>query len=274
MQQHTHPRGGIGAVFPYKRLTWAVGAALMASGAIAAPSMAAEPPAIGHEVISFPSRDFVSAAGYVQGVPARVQVRRRDASGALRVVSQSTAVMPQDDPSTPEFDGLVEVNHPGGGCWVNVTPDIRPGDKVRVFQRQDDPTTDVNNPILLSDDTTTTAAVQITARPFLKPGTNNVVRIEGTAQRLDAQGNRIAQQIPLAQLEHRLITASDDRFRLNNRRDVRAPGNGTRGYFVPGSTTDFRWFAEYKFSTTTGDIDRALKRAESRILWLGRRPAD
>jgi hypothetical protein len=254
-----------------RRVTLAAAAAVMASAAFASSAPAAEPPAIGHEVISFPSRDFVSAAGYVQGVPARVQVRRRDASGVLRVVSQSTAVMPQDDPSTAGFDGIVEVNHPGGGCWVGVTPDIRPGDKVRVFQREDDPTTDVNDPIFLADDTTSTAAVKIAGRPFIKPGTTNVVRVEGTAQRMDAQGNLLAAQIPLAQLEHRFIAGSANRFVINGRRDLRAPGNGTRAYMTPGSTTDFRWFAEYRLSGT--DIQRALN-SESRIMWLGRVPAN
>src|ERR687890_2678975 len=127
----------------------AVGAVgtLLASAAIATPGMAAEPPAAGHEVISFPQRDFVSASGYTPGVPAYVQVIR-----AGHVVATSTPVV-------PGLDGVVEVNHPGGGCWDTVTPDIRPGDKVRVYQ--DDPAA-AAEATQINDDTTTTAAVTAT----------------------------------------------------------------------------------------------------------------
>jgi uncharacterized membrane protein len=48
-----------------RKLAFGALGTLLASAAVAAPAMAAEPPAAGHEVISFPQRDFVSAAGYV-----------------------------------------------------------------------------------------------------------------------------------------------------------------------------------------------------------------
>ncbi|MFL6135311.1 MAG: hypothetical protein ACJ72A_21080, partial [Nocardioidaceae bacterium] len=117
---------------------WALGAAgtLVASGLAAAPALAAEPPAPGHQIISFPQRDFVSATGYVMGVDAYVEVIRGGVPIAI-----STPVQPQDDPATAVVEGLVEVNHPGGGCWSTTTgtPDIKPGDKIRVFQEQQDP---------------------------------------------------------------------------------------------------------------------------------------
>ena len=86
------------------------GGTLLASAIVAIPalpSMAAEPPAPGHEIISFPQRDFVSATGFVQGVDAYVQVIRGGVPIAI-----STPVQPEDDPATAGFDGLVEVNHP------------------------------------------------------------------------------------------------------------------------------------------------------------------
>jgi hypothetical protein len=266
---HIHLRAE-GARRAVRRTTALVAGALVAPAALAVPAMAAEPPALGHEVISFPSRDFVSATGYTKDVPAIVQVRRRNpATGLLEEVSRSTRILPQDDPSTPGFDGLVEVNHPGGGCWQNVTPDIRPGDKVRVFQRADDPTTDVFDPIFVSDDQTTTAYVR-TNRPQ-RVGTSLTVTMTGTAQRFDAAGRPLAAQVPLAQLEARLISGKD-RFATNGRRDLRAPGNGTIRYTVPGSTTDFTWTATFTLKTAD-DVTRALA-AEARILWLGRTPAN
>src|SRR3954447_3817126 len=159
---------------------WALGAAgtLVASGLAAAPALAAEPPAPGHQVISFPQRDFVSATGYVQGVDAYVEVLRGGAPIAI-----STPVQPQDDPATTGFDGIVEVNHPGGGCWSTTTgtPDIKPGDKIRVFQEQQDPSS-AGAMISVADDTTTTAAVT-TGKPIVAGLT---VTVKGTAQTLDA----------------------------------------------------------------------------------------
>ena len=241
-----------------------------ACAATAAPAMAAEPPALGHQVISFPARDFVSATGYAQGVPAVVQVTRKDpATGKQALVAQSTSVMPQDDPGTPGFDGLVEVNHPGGGCWTNITPDIRAGDKIRITQRDSAGT-------VISDDITTTAFVTV-GRPEVKAGTSDVVVIKGTAQSMTpSTGTPLAKQIPLAQIEQRLISSKDP-FAVNGRRDLRAPGsatggNGTLKYDVPNSTTNFDWTATYTLSDPA-DVQRALA-AESRILWLGRVPAN
>src|SRR4051812_15759970 len=87
------------------------------------------PPAAPHSVLVFPQRDFVSASGYADGQTVSVQVIHPD--GTVR--STARGLLPQDDPSTPQFDGIVEVNHPGGYCWDVFTPDIRPGDKVRVI---------------------------------------------------------------------------------------------------------------------------------------------
>src|SRR3954464_10915866 len=180
-----------------RRLALGATAALLGSAAVAAPAIAAEPPAPGHQIISFPPRDLVSATGYVQGVDAYVQVIRGGDTIAI-----STPVQPVDDPGTAGFDGLVEVNHPGGGCWSTATgtPDIQPGDKIRVFQEQQDPTS-AGALISVADDTTTTAGFT-TGKPI---GAGLTVTVKGTAQTVDAAGNPKGAQIPLAQIEQRLI---------------------------------------------------------------------
>jgi hypothetical protein len=235
--------------------------ALLASGLVAAaPTLAAEPPVAGHEVISFPQRDFVSAAGYVQGVDAYVEVIRGGVPIAI-----STPIQPEDDPATTGFDGIVEVNHPGGGCWSTATgtPNIQPGDKVRVFQEQDDPSTPgIVDVISVADDTTTTASVT-TGRPVVSGLT---VTVKGTAQTLDAAGNPTGVQIPLAQIEQRLINR--DRFAYNGRRDLRAPRDGTLRYDAAGS---INWTATYTLKSST-DVAR-VNSSEARVLWLGRNPA-
>lgn len=241
----------------------AAGALLVSgvAGVAGMPAQAAEPPARGHEVISFPQRDFVSASGYVKGVDAYVEVIRGGVPIAI-----STPIQPVDDPATTAFDGIVEVNHPGGGCWSTVTgtPDIQPGDKVRVFQEQDDPATPgVVDVISVADDTTTTAAVSIVGETEV---TGLTVKIHGTAQTLDANGVPTGTQIPLDQIEQRLINRN--KFAFNGRRDLRAPRDGTLSY---DSATSINWTATYTLKTTD-DVPK-VKAAEVRVLWLGRNPA-
>jgi hypothetical protein len=240
---------------------WGIGAAgtLLVSGIVAAPSMAAEPPVRGHQIISFPQRDFVSATGYVMGVDAYVEVIRGGVPIAI-----STPIQPEDDPLTSTVEGLVEVNHPGGGCWSTVTgtPDIKPGDKVRVFQEQDDPTTaGVVDMIPVADDTTTTASVTA-GRPVVNGLT---VTVKGTAQTLTAAGAPTGTQIPLDQIEQRLINKS--KFSFNGRRDLRAPRDGTLRY---DSATGINWTATYTLKDAT-DVAK-VNASESRVLWLGSNP--
>src|SRR4051794_2765802 len=238
---------------------WALGAAgtLVASGLAAAPALAAEPPAPGHQIISFPQRDFVSATGYVMGVDAYVEVIRGGVPIAI-----STPVQPQDDPATSVVEGLVEVNHPGGGCWSTTTgtPDIKPGDKIRVFQEQQDPSS-AGAVISVADDTTTTAAVTA-GRPVVSGLT---VTVKGTAQGLDGAGVPTGKQIPLDQIEQRLI--NKDKFGFNGRRDLRAPRDGSLQYDSATATT---WTATYTLKSTA-DVPK-VNAAESRVLWLGSNP--
>src|SRR3954453_963651 len=87
---------------------------LLLSGIVAGggpPSVAAEPPQAGHEVISFPQRDFVSAAGYVQGVDAYVQVIRGGVPIAI-----STPVTPETTPTRPGSTASWRSTTPAAGA--------------------------------------------------------------------------------------------------------------------------------------------------------------
>ena len=95
------------------------------------PTVVNEPPIDGRSVDVFTNRDFVSGLGYAQDSLVDVEVWR---DGVLAGFANDIA--PADDPGTPGvFDGLVEVNHPGGACWTDFTPDIKPGDKVRLVEK-------------------------------------------------------------------------------------------------------------------------------------------
>jgi hypothetical protein len=221
---------------------------MLGATALAVPAVANtvnEPPAPPHSIIVFPQRDFVSAAGFQASDSVAVNVIRNGVT-----IGTSDPVTPQDDPKTPGFDGIVEVNHPGGGCWQTTTPDILPGDVVR---------TSVQGGGV--PDQTTTAAVTADAPTNPAPGT---IVVTGTAK--DSSGK----QLPADQVEQRLV-AGGDLFDRNGKRTLRAgaAGDGTLAYDSPTST-DFT--ATYSgLGDGDGDVARALG-AEPRTLWLGTNP--
>src|SRR5215813_11877384 len=92
-----------------------------------------EPPAAPIQILVFPQRDFVSASGYAQDDQVIVDVIHPN--GTIFSTDPANPVIPQADPRAVPgalFAGIVEVNHPGGACWFGTTPDIRPGDIVRI----------------------------------------------------------------------------------------------------------------------------------------------
>jgi hypothetical protein len=201
-----------------------------------------------HIITVFPERDMVSAEGYTAGDHPTIQVLRGGA-----VIGTSSVLTPAA--------GIVEVNHPGGGCWEGTTPDIRPGDVVRVLTAAD------------VGDQTSVGNVIVT-QPATKINASTVV-MKGTAV---ATGGG---QLPADQLEARVVAANQS-FALNGRRTLRAgaPGSGEEGEVVydgPGLTT---WTATWTGLTGVGadgvsDADRASSTttSESRGMWLGRAAA-
>jgi hypothetical protein len=223
--------------------------AILAVQSAAVPASAAinAVPVAPHSILVFPVRDFVSAAGYARTDVATVQVLRGGA-----VIGSASNLIPQDDPGTPGFDGLVEVNHPGGGCWDGVTPDIRTGDVVRVLTAPS------------VGDETFTANVTVTQQAT-KTGVGTVV-MKGTA---------------VAPAADRFPSAKNQSFALNGKRTIRASAaagdDGVLAYDGPGLTT---WTAMWTGLTGVGadgisDADRASNpvNSESRGMWLGRNPA-
>jgi hypothetical protein len=123
-----------------------------------------------------------------------VQVIHPD--GTIR--STLSGLQPKDDPGTPGFDGIVEVNHPGGYCWDTVTPDIRAGDKVRLV-------VDATGAV---DEIT---VQNVTAKRPVQTAPDTVV-IHGTAD----------PALDPAALEQRLVSNPKNLFDLNGRRTLRA----------------------------------------------------
>jgi hypothetical protein len=213
-------------------------------------------PVAGHALVGFPARDFISASGY--NVVPQGNFHFELIRGVRTFISDAV------QNAAGDITGTVEVNHPGGACWNTTTPDMRPGDVIRI----------VNDDTGIAEQTVVS---NVTAELPIAINANTVV-IHGTAQ--DASG----QPIPVGQLEHRLVSAGA-LFNKNASRTLRADAGGVAAgsdgnvaYDAPGST---HWTATYTGLDAT-DMLRVLGgtatdntvfvAAESRAVWLGRAP--
>jgi hypothetical protein len=231
-------------------------AALMASIGALLPIQASaqvlnNPPQAPITLIAFPQRDFIHADGYADD--DQVIVRLIHDPALYPGATGGTT-----DPANPiaAQAGIVEVNHPGGACWLGQTPDIRPGDRVQVQV--------VSGTNAGRTDETTVANVTV-QRPVKASGAGNVA-VHGTAQ--DSTGA----PLPVGEVEQRLL-APGNLFVLNNRRTLRATAaagaEGTLAYdpIGPDNPNGINWTATYNLNST--DETLALG-SESRALWLGR----
>ena len=161
------------------------------------------PPLLPQEITVFPERDFTSISGFAPNADLLVQlIRNRVAVGEARGKTDAT--------------GFLEVNHPGGVCWKDVTPDIGPADVVRVTYRNDVPTAVKNSGAA-------TATQNVRATHAYEDANGNMV-IKGNAQQSDGR------PIPLNRLEVRIINPDfkgGEGSRIG-KRDIRADGAGGR----------------------------------------------
>lgn len=194
--------------------------ALLASGVCAAQTVN-NPPLLPIEITAFPSRDLVSAEGFAPNADVLVQVRR---SGVV-----------SDAIGRTDSNGAIEVNHPGGICWRNLTPDIIPGDTVRITYRN----TNNNQQLVPPPVINSGAAIKIQnviAMQAFDPGNGTVV-VKGNAAL--ASGARI----PLSRLEVRIVNPDfiDPSISRISKRDIRADSTGSgidgpAGSIIPNSS--------------------------------------
>src|SRR5919107_5879356 len=220
----------------------------------ASAAIANDPPSTGHAVIAYPARDFVEGDGYLQrdaaGNPVLDAAGNKIGQTVVVEVFRDGKVVGQARTKADNNTGLVEINHAGPGCWGTAafanTPDIRAGDVARI--------TPVDTDV---PDQTTAAGVYVGSP--IQTAVDTVV-VKGTAA--DGTGKAL----PLDQLEARMISNGVE-FRLNGRKVLLAPGDGTLAYDAAGSTA---WTATFK-GLVAADVTRALG-GEMVINWLGRSP--
>jgi hypothetical protein len=181
-----------------RRVTATLVAGLATAGVVGGAIVAdAAPPAFPDNVVVFPDRDFVTIEGYQNhiGETGLVEITRDG-----KVIGSAKGVV-------EEGDVAFEINHPGGYCWgagtgLNVTPDIRPGDKATISF----------NGIEAGD--TTTANAYVTEDMILTGATKDTLVVHGFA------GPGVNQ----SQMEQRIIQPDLVDTEVG-RRDIRAvPG--------------------------------------------------
>jgi hypothetical protein len=159
-----------------RRLPWkgVAACALAGSAFIAAPAANAEVISVGdgRNVGIFHNIDFIAGFGWQEGLPLTVEVFRN----GQRIGSASGPTIAVDE-GLP-LAGALEVNHgpegapQPGDCWTNYTPDIMPGDEVRLTQGAEtdsviiDPITVDRGPFLNAD-----GNVQVEGRASTANGT-------------------------------------------------------------------------------------------------------
>src|SRR4051795_7838264 len=144
--------------------------AVVPSGASAA---IVEPPPMPHVFTVFPDRDFVSVEGYDPGERLSVRVLRHGVQ-----IGAATGEAGEE--------GIFEVNHPGGFCWIGSTPALMAGDTVVVA-----PT---GSPDDVGEATTT---ADVHASPALDDAGRIVIK--GTARNADGS------PMDLALIEQRIV---------------------------------------------------------------------
>jgi hypothetical protein len=178
-----------------------------------------DPPVAPRSMNVFPVRDQVTILGYEPQDNVIVQVVRNGA-----VVGEAGPIAPQDDPLTPLFDGIVEVNHVGGACWAGITPDIKPGDVVRAYGVVALPDgtlaqAPLRNGVQLADQTPVQDVVVTQNATQTGPGT---VVVKGYGRDVRFPGQRL----DIGAIEVRIISIGGVFFDKSAKRDLRADANG------------------------------------------------
>lgn len=216
---------------------------LALTGLVYLPGASAAVPDFPNNVVVFPDRDFVSVEGYAEhaGETATIEVSR-----------PGTGVMGSAKAVVSGTDVAFEVNHPGGICWgagtsLDVTPDIRSGDVVKITFPDG------------SHDETTTSSATVT-KDMVQNG--KTITVEGS----------IGPDVNPDFIEQRII--NPDLVALVGKRDIRAlPGPivpAARGGYSSGMTfpSPTTFLATYEFDTLeAADAAAAADLGERAMNW-------
>src|SRR4051812_23078843 len=171
-------------------------------------------------------------------------------STALQVDVLRDGVRLASAPITTDLLGAAAVNGGTLGCWSDATPDMLPGDTVHISGAGVDVSTTV-------EPTTVSRAVDTGA---------GTVTVHGTAAMLDGA------QLPVANLEARIISSSKDAF-SNGRRDLRAVVGKAGGSIGYDHESGPAWTAVFT-GLTSADVATALAAVDVRGIATSTNPSE
>ena len=179
-----------------------------------------------HVIAILPDTSALEVSGYPAAETLRVDVRRH----GVRVADATV---------TTDGAGSASVNGGADGCWTDATPDIRPGDSVKVSGSG-------------FSDTSTTQAV--TVRSPVQTAADTV-EVHGTATGADGTA------LPLGGLEARITAGASQPF-SGGRRDLRA-GAGQSFPLVQDAGDATHWTATFA-GLPPDDVATAIAAADVR----------
>ncbi len=212
-------------------------------------------PPVNRSIAAFYIRDYVSYAGTPIDAMSVIEVVRNG-----QVIAATEGLFPLPDPADPTGStGVIDLNHIGGECWPTFTPDLAPGDVIRVTETSFPIDADgivsivvVKNQTYVQDLEVQTGVIQTS------PDT-----VEIMARALDA---RTHAALAAGSVEFRIQAI--DRF-ANGKNKLRTGGDGSvQNISVPGAVAG-EYFKAVFTGLSAADVALALT-ADPTALWLGR----
>jgi hypothetical protein len=212
-------------------------------------------PPVGRSIAAFFVRDYVSYTGMPISAIAVIELVRHG-----QVIAATGGLSPLPDPADATGStGIIDLNHLGGSCWPTFTPDVAPGDVIRVTETSFPIDANGNvSPVVVKNQTYVQDLEVQTGVIQTSPNT-----VEIKARALDARS-------------HAALTAGSVQFRIQtggrfaNGKNKLVTGNdgSVQNISVPGAVE-----GEYFKAVFTGlrpaDVALALT-ADPTAIWLGR----
>jgi hypothetical protein len=210
-------------------------------------------PPVDRSISAFFVRDYVSYAGMPLDAMAVIELVRNG-----QVIAATGGLFPLPDPADLTM-GIIDLNHLGGSCWPTFTPDVAPGDIIRVTETSFP--TDANgnvSPVVIKNQTYVQDLEVQTGVIQTSPDT-----IEVKARALDA---RTRAALTAGSVEFRIQTGG--RFANNKNKLVTGKDGSVQNISVPGAV-EGEYFKAVFTGLRAADVALALT-ADPTAIWLGR----
>ena len=215
-------------------------------------------PPVNRSIAAFFVRDYISYTGMPISAMAVIELVRNG-----HVLAATDGLFPLPDPKDPTgLTGIIDLNHLGGECWPTFTPDIAPGDVIRVTETSFPMDANGNSSIVVVKNQTYVQDLEVqTGVIQTSPNT-----VEVRARALDAR-SRAA--LAPGSVQFRIIpTNVNTRFANGHNKLVTGGDGAVQNISVPGAV-EGEYFKAVFTGLSAADVALALT-ADPVAIWLGR----